>query len=596
MINYFKEIRYILDKEAKKVPLLLLLFLFASIIDLLGIGLIAPYVGLIVDPAGFNESYIYNLAIEMGVPFQYYDPITLIGVILVIIFGAKTILAIFINKAILSFSYKQSVILRSLLMGSYQQLPYTDFIDNNSSKYIYNIQQMAGSFSQGILQSILRLASEAIVAIVLLLFLAITNFSALIMLVIMLGSTMFIFDWLFKAKMERYGRLANEHLTCMIKGIQEGMNGLKEIRILKKEKYFYDAVHDSAKDYAKVSVKNQVIYVAPRYIIEFVLILFVVTLVLVAQLMNQNLTELLPVLSMFGLAAIRLMPSTNQIINGVNQVRIGRHTINELYNDIKNIRNRHQVTSSSTNPIKIEPFQSITLNKISFSYPRVKYRTINKISLQIFSGNTIGLIGASGSGKTTLVDILLGLLEVQSGEVLYNNKKLLKNDLSFYSQVAYLPQQVFLIDSTLRKNIAIGVIESEIDEDKLNKAIEQALLTELVNKMPKGVNTELGEEGVKLSGGQKQRVALARAFYNGRNILVMDESTSALDNQTEKEIVDVIDALHGKKTLIVIAHRMTTLKHVDIIYKLDNGRIVQKGTYSDIVDAETGLEKKGGEA
>ena len=172
----------------------------------------------------------------------------------------------------------------------------------------------------------------------------------------------------------------------------------------------------------------------------------------------------------------------------------------------------------------------------------------------------------------------------------------MKNDLSFYSQVAYLPQQVFLIDSTLRKNIAIGVIESEIDEDKLNKAIEQALLTELVNKMPKGVNTELGEEGVKLSGGQKQRVALARAFYNGRNILVMDESTSALDNQTEKEIVDVIDALHGKKTLIVIAHRMTTLKHVDIIYKLDNGRIVQKGTYSDIVDAETGLEKKGGEA
>ena len=318
MINYFKEIRYILDKEAKKVPLLLLLFLFASIIDLLGIGLIAPYVGLIVDPAGFNESYIYNLAIEMGVPFQYYDPITLIGVILVIIFGAKTILAIFINKAILSFSYKQSVILRSLLMGSYQQLPYTDFIDNNSSKYIYNIQQMAGSFSQGILQSILRLASEAIVAIVLLLFLAITNFSALIMLVIMLGSTMFIFDWLFKAKMERYGRLANEHLTCMIKGIQEGMNGLKEIRILKKEKYFYDAVHDSAKDYAKVSVKNQVIYVAPRYIIEFVLILFVVTLVLVAQLMNQNLTELLPVLSMFGLAAIQLlMVLTRFVLEGI---------------------------------------------------------------------------------------------------------------------------------------------------------------------------------------------------------------------------------------------------------------------------------------
>ena len=591
MINYFREIKYILGEQAKKLPLLLLLFLASSMIDLLGIGLIAPYVGLIIDPAGFNESHIYNVAIKMGVPFQYYDPITLIGVVLVVIFGVKAIVAILINKAILSYSFKQGVILRALLMDSYQQLPYTEFIDRNSSKYIYNIQQMAGSFSQGILQSILRLASEAIVALTLLVLLALTNFSALVMLVIMLGSTMYIFDWLFKAKMERYGRLSNEYSTRMVKGIQEGMDGLKEIRILKKEKYFYNAVHDSAKDYAEVSVKSQVIHTAPRYIIEFILILFVVSLVFVAQFMKQDVTELLPVLSMFGLAAIRLVPSTNQILSGVSQLRSGRHTVNELYNDIENIRNKSQVSPSSKKLIKIEPFQSITLNKISFSYPKAKDLSINEISLKIFSGDTVGLIGTSGSGKTTLVDIFLGLLEVQSGDVLYNDKKLSKNDSSLYSQVAYLPQQVFLIDSTLRKNIAIGITESEIDDDKLNKAIEQALLTKLVSKMPHGINTELGERGIKLSGGQRQRVALARAFYHGRNILVMDESTSALDNKTEKEIVDVIDRLHGKKTIIVIAHRLTTLKHVDIIYKLDNGRIVQKGTYSDIVDSETGMEK-----
>jgi ATP-binding cassette, subfamily B, bacterial PglK len=591
MIDYFNEIRYILGKQERKVPLLLLIFLISSMIDLLGIGLIAPYVGLIIDPAGFNESYVYSLAIKIGIPLKHYDPITLIGVILVVIFGVKAIVAILINKAILSFSFKQGVILRSLLMGSYQQLPYTEFIARNSSKYIYNIQQMAGSFSQGILQSILRLVSEAIVAFVLLVLLALTNFSALVILISMLGSTMFIFDRLFKAKMEQYGRLANERSTLMVKGIQEGIDGLKEIRILKKEKYFYDVVHDSAKGFAEVSVKNQVIYTAPRYIIEFILILFVVSLVLVSQFLKQDLTELLPVLSMFGLAAIRLVPSTNMIINGISQLRFGRHTIRELYNDVKNIRNKLQVSPSSKKFIKIEPFQSITLNKISFSYPKEMDRSINEISLQIFSGDVVGLIGTSGSGKTTLINILLGLLEVQSGEILFNNKKLPENDSSFYSQVAYLPQQVFLIDNTLRKNIAIGLTEDEIDDNKLNKAIEQAFLTELVSKMPHGVNTKLGEKGVKLSGGQRQRVALARAFYHGRNVLVMDESTSALDNQTEKEIVDVINRLHGEKTIIVIAHRLTTLKHADIIYKLDKGRIVQKGTYSDIVDSKTGLEK-----
>jgi ATP-binding cassette, subfamily B, bacterial PglK len=591
MFNYFREIKYILGEEAKNIPWLLLLFLASSMLDLLGIGLIAPYVALIIDPVSFKESYIYNSAIMIGIPFEYYDPMLVIGGALALIFGVKAIVAILINKAILSFSYKQGVILRLSLMDSYQHLPYTEFIDRNSSEYIYKIQQMAASFSQGILQSILRLASETIVAFVLLLLLAFTSLTALAMLVIMLGFTMFLFDLLFRDKMALYGRLANEHSTQMVKGIQEGIDGLKEIRILKKENYFYNVVRNSVNDYADVSVKNQVIYSAPRYVIEFILVLFVVLLVFFSHFMKDDISTLLPVLSMFGLAAIRLVPSTNQILNGISQLRFGRHTVNSLYNDVKRIRNQSRIKISAQESVKVEEFQSISLKKISFSYPNVMQCSIDEVSLKICSGDIVGIIGTSGSGKTTLIDILLGLLEVQSGDILYNDKKLLKGDPSLYSQVAYLPQQVFLIDDTLRKNIAIGVNESEIDDYKLNKALEQALLTDLVKKMPNGVYTELGERGVRLSGGQRQRVALARAFYHGRNILVMDESTSALDNQTEKEIVDVIDRLHGEKTIIVVAHRLTTLKHVDIIYRLEEGRVVQKGTYSDIVDSETGLEK-----
>jgi len=585
MYNYINQIKYILNDQARKVPWLLLLFLSASILDLLGIGLIAPYVGLIIDPSAFNESEFYHLSILIGLPVQHHDPMIVMGVLLVVIFTFKSVAAIIINKQILSFSLKQGVILRGALMNAYQMMPYTEFINRNSSEYIYTIQQMAGSFSQGILQSLLRLASESIVAIAIIVLLALTNLGALIMLVTIVGLTMIIYDRLFREKMYWYGRHANEYSTRMVKGIQEGIGGLKEIRVLGKEKYFYDVVCESAEKYADVSVKNQVIYTSPRYILEFVLILFVVILVFSTKFIEDDVSSLLPVLSMFGLAAIRLVPSTNQIISGIGQMRSGRHTVDSLYDDIKRIRSGQQSIHSNCRISSANDFKSISLKDVSFSYPNAARRSIDSISMEIESGNIIGLIGTSGSGKTTLIDVILGLLEAESGEIFYNNEKIQPGNSALASQVAYLPQQVFLIDDTLRNNIAIGEIQSEINDDKIYKALDQALLSDLVRTMPKGINTELGEGGVRLSGGQMQRVALARAFYHGRNILVMDESTSALDNHTEKEIVEVINNLHREKTIIVVAHRLTTLKHVDVIYRLENGSIVQKGRYSEIVDS-----------
>jgi len=244
-----------------------------------------------------------------------------------------------------------------------------------------------------------------------------------------------------------------------------------------------------------------------------------------------------------------------------------------------NISKRKDTISSNYNKFEAqtESFRVLEMKNLSFIYPNSKVEALKNINLKLKSGESVGLIGASGSGKTTLVDVLLGLLEPQTGSIVFNERPLRESLSDWRSQAAYLPQQVFLIDNTLKRNVALGVDDAQIDDSRLHKALHQARLSELLEQLPNGVETLLGERGIRLSGGQRQRVALARAFYHGRSVLVMDEATSALDDATEKEIVEEIIHLKGKITMIVIAHRLTTVQHCDRIYRLEHGRIVEQG-------------------
>jgi ABC-type multidrug transport system fused ATPase/permease subunit len=284
---------------------------------------------------------------------------------------------------------------------------------------------------------------------------------------------------------------------------------------------------------------------------------------------------------------LRLFPAVNTFMQSLMQMRYGRDSVSRLTKDLKEIKKFDIADIDIIQSQKAyEEFQILELKKVSFSYPDSKYNALENISLKINAGESIGFIGPSGSGKTTLLDALLGLFEPQEGVIEYNGRDI-KNDLrEWQSQVAYIPQQVFLIDGSLRHNVTLGIGEGDIDDNKLNESLRQARLSDLVEKLPEGVNTILGERGIRFSGGQRQRVAIARAFYHGRNILVMDEATSALDSATEKEIVNEIARLKETKTMIVIAHRLTTLKHCDRIYKLQEGKIVNIGSYSEIIGEE----------
>lgn len=577
MIQYLKEIIFLLGDNHRKIPWLIILFLGSSFLDLVGLGLIGPYVALVVDPNSLTKFRLYNIIELTGLPLDQKSLLILLGLILVGVFLFKASIAIFIHRTIIVFSNKQQVRLKSLLMKAYQQMSYIDYLKRNSAEYIHAVQVHTGSYGS-VLQVCLKTVSDGIVSVAILIMLAWTNGPALGLLVFLLGFMVFGYDRFFRKNLPNYGKKANEALIRMVQGLQEGIEGFKEIRILGKDQHFHHIVQSGAYEASKNSIKTELIKSAPRFIIEFLLVVFIVSIVIGTLQLSQNLQALIPTLGMFGFASLRLMPSANNISGSLTTIRFNRNAISFLYADLIALKNSNQIEKISTSTLKIEDyFRDITFRDVQFNYPNTNYPALKKVSLSVRVGESIGLIGSSGSGKTTLVDVLLGLLEPQEGEICYNGKQMIDSLSKWRSQVAYLPQQVFLIDNTLRCNIALGIEDEEINDIQLHEAIRQARLKELVEQLPDGVETLLGERGIRLSGGQRQRVALARAFYHGRSVLVMDEATSSLDNETELEIVNEIKHFKGKKTLIVIAHRLSTVQHCTRIYRLENGEIIDSG-------------------
>jgi ATP-binding cassette, subfamily B, bacterial PglK len=586
VIRYLNEIVSILGKETRKLPFFALLFLGSSVLDLIGIGLIGPYLALMMDSDASNDT-INRMVKLLGLPSEQRQLLVLLGLILIGLFVIKAIIGLSINKMVIKFSLNQQVRLRSRLMHAYQRLPYTEFIKINSSEYIYSIHQLSGQFANSVVRPALRLSGEAIVATAIFILLAVHNPVILLCLVILIITVIYGYDKFCRDKLCRFGELGNRANVKLVQGVNEGIEGLKEIRILGREDYFHRMVRDGAKDYARFHTPALVLGAVPRYMLEVIMVSFIVLLVVCTILLGNELNAIIPTLGMLGVAALRLLPSANSFSSGLVDLRYNRNAVSRLNRDISSIKTI-SVNIIDNSDIKIEnKFKKLTLDRVCFTYPSAGQKALNDISIEIRSGESIGLIGPSGSGKTTLADVLLGLLEPQEGSIKCNGALLKELLPKWRAHFAYLPQEVFLIDNTLRHNIALGVEEDKIDDVLLDKAIRQAQLGETVEQLPNGVNAVLGERGIRLSGGQRQRVAIARAFYHQREVLVMDESTSALDNETELEIVQEILRLKGVKTIIAIAHRLSTLKHCDKIYRLDKGEIVAQGTYDKMIGRET---------
>ena len=581
--QYLKEVSDLIGAARSRLPLLLVLFLAASCLDILGIGLIAPYISLILD--NYNTMpLVKSIADSMGADSSSDTFITWFGVLLLLVFLIRAVMAIFIHRVILNFALGLSRDLRTTLMTGYLALPYERHASRNSSEYVYNVT-LADQFAISTVQALLRLASESLVTLMAVALLAFYDLLALSVLVGLLGTLIILYDRIFRPHLGRLGAQANIHSAKVVQSINEGLGTLKELRILGREQYFVDALHRHASEYSKAIVTSSVIGTAPRYLLETVMVGFVVLLFVLVSATGMSRMELLPLLGTFGVAAIRLAPAANQIIGSITRLRIGRHGVGLLHSDLQEMKiNREQFAGDDAKIIT--PFKSIAFRKVDFRYENSAGVGLHDLSFSIAAGEAIGIVGPSGAGKTTLVDLILGLLTKSDGEILINGQVATEaHFVKWRSQVAYLPQEVFMLDDTLRKNIAFGVVDEDIDETKLKSVVNMARLAPLVQSLQHGVDTKIGERGIRLSGGQRQRIALARALYHDRSVLVLDEATSALDRETEKVIVSEIAQLKPRVTLVVIAHRLSTLENCDRIIRLEGGRVAEIGNVEAVLSA-----------
>ena len=566
--EYLKQIYIILGKERGKVPVILFFFLISSIIDVIGIGIIAPYVALIIDPELFAESRFYEFMTLLNITYNAENLLIIFGVTLFFVFVLKSLVAFGINNYLLSFSAKKAAELSKTLMRNFQNIDYESYTLRNTSEYIYSIVSLSSNYSL-VLQAALRVMSESTVALVIFIFLAYNNILILTFLLLIIIGAIILYDYLFRKKLLYYGELRNKAASNQILSTTEGMTGLKEIRLLGKESYFHSSVEKNALDYAKFYVFTNLITTSPRYFLEVLLIFFVVTIVIFAVQAELVLQSLIPVLALFGFACVRLAPIASQLMIAISSLRVGRNAVDLLYKDLEEINCDDGMEINNAYDHKVdEGFQSLRLNNVSYRYPNVGQNSCDNISLSIKNGESVGIIGPSGSGKTTLIDIILGLLKPTDGEIIFNDINIRNNLAKWQSQIAYLPQEIFIIDSSIERNITLTKNKTEINQHELYKAISKSKLNSLLNQLPDGIETILGDKGVRLSGGQRQRIALARAFYHKRNILVLDEATSSLDIETEGGIMKEILGLKGENTLIIITHRIQTVQNCDRIYKI----------------------------
>ena len=587
----FQDSYYLMGISKIKLSLIFILFLVSGFLDIVSLALVGPFIAFANEPSAakqfifwdYIDEYIFNLS-----AITNENVILLLGLIIIFTFLVKAITAYFIRLFIAKFSLRLECDLRSRLMKTYQNLPYLFHVTTNTASIIQCIYRYTSVFANGIVMPVLTLLAEIITILAILVLLSTTNILAVLSLLAI--TTLFITFYIviLKDKLYLMGKSVHEGEENIIKGIQQSFDGYKEISILGKKKYFYEIIKKNADRIFLMGSRFHAYQIMPRYLIELTMVTFIVFFVILLTKNATNTQNALPVLGIFVAASLRIIPSINQIVRSINQIKNSIYAGSRLLSDLKEIDKFHKDRDLNIKENKdtFERFEELNIKSIDFSYPGTNDKAIKNISLNIKQGECIGIIGKTGSGKTTLIDIMLGFLNPSNGDILANNTPI-KNDLkSWMTLTAYIPQSIFLIDDTIKKNIALGIEDSEINLEMIKKSLSMSRLDSFVENLPEKIETVIGERGMRLSGGQRQRIALARAFYFQRQIIVMDEATSSLDNETEKEVIDSINRMKRKITMLVIAHRLSTVKNCDYIYKIEDGEIIESGIPEKILQVD----------
>jgi ATP-binding cassette, subfamily B, bacterial PglK len=570
-------------------------FLFISGLEIFGTGIIGPFISIASNPELIRSNGWLSL-IYAKMNFQSDQQFLLsLGILVVVAFYFKAFLSFQAQKSVFEFGFNLKSELSYKLMKAYMEAPYGFHLGINSAALIQDIVSTTDKVCIGVIMNLLTAISNILVTVALMILLVNTSAVAII-LIAMLMLVIIVITKLMKHRLARWSKDGWAAAGEIIRILNHGLGGLKETRVIGCESYFEQQMAEQTAKYAKNMGLTQGYGNLPRYVIEAFMITFLVVFTILFITLKQGEQNLSAILGIFGLASIRLLPATGNLVSGLNVVRADAFAVDRLFFDLKNLEKEnliagldarvkdtsgHILPSASNRTMSFE--KQIVLDNLIFQYPSTKVNILNDISLTIRKGQSIGIIGKSGSGKTTLIDVILGLFKPQSGDIQIDGVSIYNDLRAWQNMLGYVPQSIFLIDDTLEHNIAFGVPDHLIDQDRLKSAIKMAQLNEVIENLPQGLQTMVGERGVLLSGGQRQRVGIARVLYHKREILVFDEATAALDNETEYLVTEATKALSGSNTVIIIAHRLSTIEHCDCIYQIDQGSLIKSGTYQEVI-------------
>ncbi|MFV2047203.1 ABC transporter ATP-binding protein/permease [Metabacillus litoralis] len=584
MKDTLQKLRFLFNKkEKKKFLLLFMMMIIAAIFETAGIGLIIPFVGIVTNP---------NLVQEQLFLSSTYDLLHFQSMNAFILFAVGVLLSFYVlkNAYLLLFYYvqyrvifNQRVKLSRTMFKEYLTKPYTFHLQRNSAELLRNINGEVSKVFGGIVLAGFQLLTETLVIISILILLVYTAPLATLIAGLLLLGSVIIFLKTFRKKISFLGKEEQRVNREVIKSVNQGLGASKEVKVSGKENYFVQAYDKHSQILARNNIYKNILDQVPRFFIETLLVAVVLITMVTLVFQGSDTSKLVSTMSLFAMAAFRLMPSINRIVSLLTSIRFNQSALSVVYNDLVQDQgfsvstSLYKDSSDKEKPVNNSEktfMQSINLENVYFRYPNQKEYSIKDVSLSVPIGSSVAFVGSSGAGKTTIVDIILGLLEPDKGKVFIDGKDL-KDLLPLWkNKIGYIPQTIYLSDETIRKNIAFGIDDKDIDHLAVERAIEDAQLKDFVDSLPGGLETVVGERGVRLSGGQRQRIGIARALYHNPEIIFLDEATSALDNETEKEIMRGIDGLKGEKTLIIIAHRLSTIENCDIVYRVDKGKLV----------------------
>ncbi len=594
MTHFLPKLLYITKGNHKSLIAMLFLFILISGLEVFGTGMISPFIAVAINPDAIkNISWLDLIYSQMNFNSEQQFFIVL-GLLVIIAFYLKSFLAFHAQKAVFKFSFGLKRELSCKLLKAYIKAPYSYHLQINSATLVQNLINTTDDVSIGIFSTFLTFISNTVILLALMLLLINTNAIALILIAILLLISFGLLHPM-KDRLARWKKKQFHAYGEMIRITNHGLGSLKETRVIGCESYFEHQMEEQSAIYAKTTTLASAYSNLPRFVLEPLMMSFLISFTFLFISLNRDETQSLTgVLGIFALASVRLLPTVGNLISGINVIRSNSYSLDRLFFDLKELEKENLITevdftihSHSLLPNKNQQtfqfLEQVVLDNLTFQYPNTAKNVLEEISLSIRKGESIGLIGKSGSGKTTLVDVILGLFNPQVGDIKVDGVSVYSNLRAWQNMLGYVPQSIFLIDDTLERNIAFGVPDHLIDQNRLKKAIEMAQLSEVVEQLPEGVNTIVGEQGVLLSGGQRQRVGIARVLYHEREILIFDEATAALDTETEHLITEATKALAGSKTIIIIAHRLSTIEHCDCIYQLEQGRILKSGSYQEVI-------------